>query len=225
MIILHGENLVLSRQRLTEKVASFQGEIIRFQGDQLTLTDLKQALESSSLFGQDRLVVIENLFSQRPSQRKDELIAYCRQEKPDNLLLWERKTIDGRRLRSFSQAKIEIFKLSPLIFKFLDSLNPENKKNSLLFFRQTLKQEAVELIFYLLCRRIRNLIIAADLGFPGLTSMAPWQKTRLVSQAKKFSLPRLLAAYQILLKIDTKQKTGQAAFSLTSQLDLWLTSF
>ena len=222
MLVIHGENITASRQRLTGQLKSFSGEIIRLDGKKITLTELKQALESSSLFGSDRLVVIENLFSRPASKIRDKLLQYCKDNQPQNLIIWDRKKIDGRALTAFKQA--EKFEIRPIIFKFLESLTPHNQKNNLGLLHQCLQQDPVEMIFYMICRQARLLILAHDLGEKGLPNMVPWQKTKLVRQANRFSLKQLLHLYKKLLIIDYQQKTGQAAFSLNHQLDLLLSS-
>lgn len=224
MLILHGENTVLSRHKLIGFTQNFKGEIVRLEGGKLSLTDLKQAVESSSLFGQKRLVVIENLFTRRPSADKEKLLKYLKEQKSTNLIIWERKTIDGRSLISFKFAQIEKFVIPAIIFKFLDSLSPQNKAKTLFLCHQILRQEPPEMIFYMLTRRIRNLLIVKDLGEKGLEKMAPWQKAKLARQAKQFNLKQLLFFYQNLLKIDWQQKTGRAPMPLVSQLDLLIAS-
>jgi len=224
MLIFHGENIVASRQKLIDKLKRFQGETIRLEGEKINLTQLKQALETQSLFGQEKLVVVENLFSRPTSKAKENFLHYIKENKPPNLVVWERKTIDGRVLVSFKFAQIEKFVVPAIIFKFLDSLSPQNKKNSLFLMHQCLKKDAPEMVFYMLSRQIRNLIIAADLGEKGLERMAPWQKGKFIRQAKNFSLQQLLNFYKKLSEIDWQQKTGRATIPLASQLDLLLAS-
>jgi DNA polymerase III delta subunit len=225
MIILHGENIVASRQALEKEILAFKergaDEIITLDGGKLELTELKQALESASLLGKDRLVVIENLLSATKSKRKEEAINYLSQEgKKTPLILWEPKEIGKLGLKKLaSKAKINLFKIPPLIFKFLDSLSPQDKKNSLKLLHQCLRADSPEIVFYMICRQIRLLIIARDLGKKGLP-LAPWQQAKFLSQAQKFNLDQLLKIQQRLLKIDYEQKTGRAALPLASQLDL-----
>lgn len=227
MLILHGENLVASRKRLKEEIDNFRlkfkGEVVKFEGSQLDLTQIKQAVEASSLFGLQRLVVIENLFSSLSSAEKQKIVNYLKQDLPKNLLVWERKKIDNRILTPFRTRTIQ-FDLTPIIFRFLDSLAPNDQKLSLSLFHQCLAQDSPEMIFYMLTRQIKLLIIAKDLGKKGLTQMAGWQQDRLIRQAKRFDIAQLIKIYQQLLKIDWQQKTGQAPYNLASQLDLFLAS-
>jgi len=224
MLILHGENKERSRAILNGKIKQFEGEVIKLEGEKINLTDLKQATESRSIFGKEKLIVIFNLFSRPPGKEKQKLIEYCRKENPRNLIIWEGKKVDGRILSHFASAQIEQFNLPPIIFRFLDSLSPTSKKPSLILLHQCLTQETPEIVFYMLCRHIKDLIIAADLGKEGLNEYPSWKKEKLVRQAKKFSLKKLIDLYQKLLEIDYQQKTGNTSFSLVFRLDLLVTS-
>lgn len=224
MLILHGQNIVLSRNKLREKTKNFFGETIILNGEKISLTDLKQAIESQSLFGQDRLVIIERLFSRPSGKAKEELLKYLKSENPQNLIIWEGKKVDGRVLTPFKQVKVEKFDLAPLIFKFLDSLSPKSKKISLSILHQCLVHDAPGVVFFMLCRQVKDLIIANDLGEKGLSELPVWKRGKLIRQAKGFGLKKLLWLYRQLLKIDYEQKTGKTPLSLSSQLDLLIAS-
>jgi len=226
-MILHGENNLLSRQRLTSEIANFknktQGEVLKFEGSNLSSMDLRQALESPSLLGKIYLVVIENLFSGRISKEKEKIINYLKREWPKNLIIWEGKKIDGRTLTSF-KGQVLRFDLDPVIFRFLDSLSPGKAKISLTLLHQCLTQDPPEIIFFMLARQIRHLILAADLGKKGLGQMESWRAEKLIRQARYFTLIKLMKIYRQLLKIEVQQKTGQTPFTLSSQLDLLIAS-
>jgi DNA polymerase III delta subunit len=228
MIILHGENTVLSRQRLKEEIETFKekskGEVLKFEAQNLTLVDFQQAIESPSLISNERLVILEGLFGGRKNNQKEKILGYLKKNNPENLIIWEGKKIDGRTLLSF-KAKVFKFDLPLVIFRFLDSLFPGNSRNSLELFHQCLEQDPPELIFFLMARQFRMLILAVDLGQEGLPKMQNWQIGKLIHQGQKFGLQPLLALYKELLKIDWQQKTGQTPFNLVSQLDLFLASF
>jgi DNA polymerase III delta subunit len=238
MMILHGENNLLSRQKLTNEIANFklktQGEILRHDGHNLNLMDLRQSLESASLFrakretrvsllGDSRLVIIENLFSGRVGKEKQKIIDYLKKTVAQNLIIWEGKKIDGRTLTSF-KGQVLRFDLDPVIFRFLDSLSPGKAKISLTLLHQCLTQDPPEIIFFMLARQIRHLILAADLGKKGLGQMESWRAEKLIRQARYFTLIKLMKIYRQLLKIEVQQKTGQTPFTLSSQLDLLIAS-
>ncbi len=226
-IILHGENIVASRERLIQliKLAKKQGvrDIIRLNGTKIIQGELIQSIESGSLFGTDKLVVIERLLSRPVSKEKNQLISYLgRLDANENLILWEEKSIAAGTLNKLKNFTFEVFKISPVIFKFLDSVRPKNATEILNYKQAATALDAPELVFYLLARRITDLIIAKDK--PNQLKNSPWQKTRLISQASNFTLDKLLDFHHQLLVLDESQKTGTAILPLTSQLDLTLAS-
>lgn len=224
MLILHGENLAASRLALSQKIVTGKNsshEIISLSGTEINLTTIKQALESLTMFSPHRLVVIESLLSAPKSLERQKILDFLKKGAFTNLILWESKKIDGRTLTSL-KAETLTFNLSPLIFRFLDTLIPNNQKNVLYWLHQCLAQDPPELIFYMLSRQIRLLILAADLGPKGLPGMPEWRQGKLISQGKRIGLAKLLELYRQLLEIDYQQKTGQTPLNLAFQLDLFL---
>jgi DNA polymerase III delta subunit len=222
---LHGENIVKSRQFLTEiieKSREKEREIESLNGSQLTIEQVRAALGSDSLFGKGKLVIIENLYSSPKSKRKEALIDFIKKSDFENdLILWERKEIRRKMSVKF---KIEIFKLSTAVFKFLESLKPDNQTESLRLLSEVKKKESGEMIFYLLIRQVRFLLLTKDLGEKGLKELQSWQKRRFLSQTKYFTFGQLKKLYQRLQEIDYQQKTSRTPFSLTSELDLLVAS-
>ncbi len=221
---LHGDNQVSSRNKLTDLTTQAREdnkEIIQLDGFKMNLNQLIQALEASSLFGQEKLVIIENLFSRQKSQEKENLIQYFKKESitPD-LILWEKKEIPGTTARWLPKDwQYQVFKTPVVIFKFLDSFKSHNQKQMLTLLHQCIRADSAEMVFYMLARRIRELIIAFDLGKPGLKG-APWQIGKLVHQAKNFTLEQLKEVYARLLNIDIDIKTGRSFMPLDWHLDL-----
>lgn len=228
LFLLHGENIVQSRRRLVElreKLKNQSKESVKLDGEKVSLGEIKQALEAKSLFGDRRLVILENLLSSPASKRQKEIVNYFLKEKINlSLIVWEKKEIRGVGLTKLkSKFKIEIFKIPALIFKLLDSLKPDNSKAMISLFHQ-IDQKEPEFIFHMLCQRIRQLILAKDLGKKGLEGLQGWQQARLLNQTANFKLSQLLGFYHQLLEIDYQQKTSQTPFGLFSTLDLLFAS-
>lgn len=203
-------------------------EIVALDGKKVNLTDLKQALEARSLFGQEKSVVVENLISLKHKSIKTkkqpgDIFDYLKSLPGDvDLVLWEGKKIDGRQLIRFKNAKIQLFKTPAIIFKFLESIRPGNARLMLNLLGSCLKTEPAELVFYMTVRQLRMLLLVKDLGKKGAPRLAPWQHIRLTSQANCFTMDKLLKVYKELLKIDWQQKTGRAPFDLRKSLELLL---
>ena len=197
-VLLHGDNQVASRQKLEQIIKSHRQEKIHLDGQKINETDLRQALESHSFFGDEKVVIIENLAS-RP------LVNLLVAEPNTPIIVWQPKQIAVSAYKSF---QIELFKTPATIFKFLDSMRPP------------LPNEAAELVLYMLGRRVSDLIIASDK--PELLKQAPWQKSQLIAQAKKHSLSKLMSLHTQLLELEYSHKTGNNILPLASELDLML---
>lgn len=239
--LLHGNNQELSRLALSDLIKNLPPcggiglgpkefpvvgqtkEIINLDGESINLTELIQSLESLSLLSLDKIIVIENLFSRPVSKAKEELIKYLKTNPINtNLIFWERKLISGTVLRWLPKSwHLKLYKTSPIIFSLLDNLRPNNEFELLNTLSQCLKTDKPELIFYLIIQRMRDLMLALDLGAGGLKS-SPWQINKLIKQSSKFTLNKLTFFYKKLLTIDFEIKTGVSLMPLSYQLDLLL---
>ena len=222
--ILHGENLPESRQYLlniVETAANSGVEVVTFQGNKATLADIKGSLSSNTLLGGNRLVVIENLLGGQKSAEKAKVISYLKEDKYDSdLLIWEDKEIKG--MATFLKAEVICFRVDQIIFQFLESLRPGNSQETLQLLGTLKTQGDAEMIFYMLIRQFRFLVMAKD---NALDSMPTWQKQKFLSQSRNFSQENLQKIYRDLLDIDFKQKTSGDPYSLDSRLDLLMASF
>ncbi|MDP3998862.1 MAG: hypothetical protein Q8P89_04585 [bacterium] len=225
--ILHGEDTVKSRQELDNLKRQAGGlELINLSGSQLNLTELKQALESQSLFGQEKLVILENLLGRKKDKEQGKIVDYLKAEEPKTgLILWEDREISRTVLRSFSKATLKIFKLDPLLFRFLEALKPGENLKMIEAFRQAQTQDEVNLLFYMLIRQFRLLLFlrtGEKAGLEELDRMADWQKARLNKQAQYFTLEKLRQIYRQFLETDYREKSGLASYSLAQTLELFL---
>lgn len=234
LILLHGDHIVASRADLTRRIedAKSQGKEVRqLDGNSIDAPGLTQALESSSLFGGTVLVVIEGLLTKLgkkaslPAGREKQAIQLAdiikRSGETIDIILWEGKEI-GKILTGLLGAKVsvQLFKTPVVIFKLLDSIAPGRAPALLTLLSESLALDAAELIFTLLVRRVRQLIQLRDGVTPD--GLQGWQAARLTSQAKLFTMDKLLSMEKNLLHIDISIKTGSSPFLLAQQLELFL---
>jgi len=221
MVLIHGDNQALSREYLgllVQKAKVKNQEIVRLDGYSASITDVIQAQDSQSMFSDAKLVIIENLLRRANSAEKGAILKIL----DKGIILWEGKKINQATIAKLGNVQVKLFKIPAIIFKFLDSLWPGNEKNLISLLNQVTGQEPVELVFYLLSRRISQLIIAKDLGKNGLSAMPDWQQGKLLHQAQKFSLIKLKNIYKRLLELDTRQKTGGSLLDLAGQLSIMI---
>jgi len=100
MYILHGENIVKSRQKLTELISKAKNsdrQVKTLAAKKLTTPELEQSLGNQSLFGVEQTIIIEELHSLPTSKRKKELIEQisAASTQPDGssveIILWEKR--------------------------------------------------------------------------------------------------------------------------------------
>ena len=226
--ILHGENVLASRNILESIKNQHKGnEIITLDGRKINLTGVKQALEAGSMFASGRLVIIENLFLGKGKNQQEILDYIAENSAAPDLIIWEEKEVPRNLLIKVPKAKVLFLKSPPILFKFLESIKPNNQYEMLNLIEQCLKVESPEMIFYMLVRQVRLLTLIKDgitSGTPELNRLAPWQKEKFSRQAKYFSLEALIDIYHKLLEIEYREKSGQSPLDLSKTLELFLTN-
>jgi len=213
MIIIHGENTSGSYARLTALLESFSKnnrQILSFNAGEISLTNIEQALSPTDLFGSEIVLVLNNLFSGTKSKQKELLkkVLVSKTNKP--IIIYETKEISASSLKSYNQVQIEVFKVSPQIFKFVESLSPG--KPSIVQFDRLTKDTEQEFIFAMIVRQIRILITAKT--NPSMLKTAPFIKSKLLNQAGQFSLDKLLDLHRRLYLIDRQIKLGETPLNL-----------
>ena len=186
-----------ARQDLTKQQIVFKS----FNEANLNTESLTQCLEAKSLFKENQAVAIENLFN---APEFPALIDIIKKNADKTILIWQKNNLNFgliRELQLLKSIRLQSFKVQPIVFTFLDGLRPHSARISLNLFYQALKIQPVELIFYLLGRRISQLISRRG-GY--------------------FNLQQLLNLHQQLLTAEFNLKSGRSDLSLTLQLDLIL---
>ena len=223
MVILHGENTVQSRNALSallDKARSEQKQIIRLEAKKLESQNLIEELGASSLFGEPRVILIEELHSLPTSARKTQLIKQIGGLSADDaeVILWEKRQLTPTMLKQFPQARNQEFKLTKYLFNWLDTINGQNKLNQKMF-DSAIEQDGEMMLFTMLIRQIRLLIQVKE----GKTaSLAPFMVGKLKKQSETFSLPQLLQLHHKLLLLDLAQKTSASVLTLQQELELLL---
>lgn len=219
MIIIHGDDVVASRNKLNlwlEEIRSRGLESDKFDAGDLDLTSLTQILDSTGLFGATHAVVIFSPFSQIKSKKNTSLINFLKDKQKYPIAIYENKSINANSLKSFNQAEISKHEYPQIIFQFLESLKPNNQKISLQFYKDLIAQgQAPELIFAMITRHIRMLIQASSGSSHG---SSPWLMKKLSLQAKVIGINKLLILHKDLYHIDKAIKTGRNNLSLSTNL-------
>ena len=233
--IIHGDDISASRKYFQD-LKSKEKNVVSFGDGKITITDLVQNIEGSSLFGDTKSIFIEEFLTKlkKTNEESKEILEFLiKNYKSANFALWESKEISKRDLFIFKDAIIKNFKLPQSIFLFLDNLKPNSHLPGgnlpLKLFHQMLDSEIKEeLILFMMQRQFRLLLSLChperSEGFQidEISRLAPWQRSKLDKQAKSFSEEDLKKIYEKLYEIELAQKTGTLPLSLTQTIDFLL---
>ncbi|RJQ37868.1 hypothetical protein C4559_03015 [Candidatus Microgenomates bacterium] len=222
--LIHGDDAASSRKYLNEEKQK-SNDSSAFGGEKLTLSDLTQVIEGGGLFSDEKNIFIEDFLKRKPGTEFNEIIALVeKNSKSINIYFWESKELTKKQTSLFKSPKIMLFKFPQYVFSLMDSIKPGNGKNLLAMLYQN-KNIDIELIFYMLIRQIRLLLVLSDNSneqIDEVKRMAPWQKSKLQKQSSFFSVDELKNIYKKLYEIDLAQKTGNLNLSLEQTIDILL---
>ena len=228
--IIHGSDIVTSRKFFFEQKNNFPEANI-LDGEKITITDLTQVFDGGGLFAEEKTVFIEHLFNRKKKKTEFQSISeYLHTKTTHNIILWEGKELDKGALTVFKTTLPRVFKLPQTLFMLLDNLKPDNSKQLITLFHQTLATTDPEMIFFMLVRQVRLLLALSpsqanyhtDHVIDELKRLAPWQKTKLQQQAALFTKDQLLILYDKLFAIESGQKTGTLPNTILTSIDFFL---
>jgi hypothetical protein len=205
IIVLHGEDTEKSYERLVKFMESARSRNWEIITDQFPATP--------SLFGVERLIVYRDfkLLSQTDIKKFTKF--------DGTLVIYHQAVLSQAFLKSLPRdTKIEKFDLPKLLYVFLESISPGNEKKSVKILHDLTRNTVVELVFYMLCRHLRDLYwVLVD---PSSMMIPSWRLGRLRTQAEKFGVDLLKQMINKLSEIDIEVKTGTS--DLASSLDLFI---
>lgn len=227
LYLLHGDRTDASREKLLALKSAASGKEIReLDGTTLRETDLIQALESSSLFGGDIMVVIERFLGSAKKREKAFSLMLTRilqASASADVVLYEEKEIEKTTIAKLGRnARVLLFKTPAALFPFLDCIRPGNHAEMLTRFCLLMESEAPELVFSHMVRRVRQLMQILDAAGPA--GLADWQRARLTTQARHFTMDKLVAMHERLLQTDIAVKSNISPFALRQHIEQILIS-
>ncbi|MEX2007853.1 MAG: hypothetical protein WD992_03710 [Candidatus Levyibacteriota bacterium] len=221
--IIHGDDTGSSRKFFMDKKGKSALPVIK--GEDLALLDIKQKI-GAGLFEKPEAIFVEGfIVNSKPGKRLDEVSEYLKKHSKDiDIYFWERKELSKKQLSQFGTAvTVETFKIPKNTFGFLDGLRPGNGRRNVELFHSALAGSSDELLFFMLVRQFRLLLaVSSNSPIGEVKRLAPWQKSKLLSQVRLFTPEQLRKIYKNLYEIDLGQKTGSLTMPLTQTIDFFL---
>jgi hypothetical protein len=225
LTIIHGENLIKSRDKLFQMKQSAKKdgqELTTLIAKKINEKVLENALFAKDLFGQKHCLIIEELHSlPRSKKRSSYLEAIIQASQFMDIVLWEKKSLSKTNLKKLGQARLNFFPMSKTLWQLLDHFSPQEKtkKKQLQLLQKAIEQDSAEFCLVMISKRVSDLI-AVTAG--ANIAMHPFVQKKLQKQKKLFTLKKLLVLHQKLYQLDNKIKHSSNLLNLASELDLLL---
>jgi len=221
LTILCGEDNLSSRKYLLELKEDFRKK--NFEIIEIHFSRLEELAGwrnfSVSLFTPNQVYFTESLNKKvsKTNIKFGKIFDLIVKSKEIILYDWENQ-LTQRELKITKGAVIKEFKPQETIFKLLDFCYPGNLKSFVSTLHNLPEKTADYLIFSMLAKHIRNLIIVKNGQQP--SGLQSWQTGKLKFQAKFWKTDSLIAFYQALFRIDLTSKTSKNPFQILNSLDL-----
>lgn len=216
--LVHGDDLEKIENHLVE--VSSKKKLERIEASKIKTKELEEKLLGESLFGDERLYLIESFFK---NKGKKELLGVIQANRENiSLVFVERVKLTKRDLAFLKFDHISEYFLPQYYFKFLDEFYPKNGANLSNLYVELLKTMTAEQVFYSLVKRIRALIaVKFNLTTHSeIARFAPWQLGKLKSQARMWEEKTLADFYKKLYEVEVKMKSGGLPVTLEKYLDI-----
>ena len=213
--VIHGDNSLASYEQLQKLIESAKNK--GFFITKITEKDEKIAeiLSKQDLFNEKRLIVVNDWDNLKLTDIK--WINDHKKNYDIALIIYKNKTISKTFLNKIEKIdKVELFDVPKIIWSFMESFYPKNTTNCLKFLNEIIKKNAVEFVFAMLARHLRDVYWAT---LPGSEKeFQSWRFSKLKFQAKKMGNEKVKEILRIMGEIDIKVKTTNS--NLKDELDL-----
>jgi len=221
--IICGENSVEAYNYFLEEKKKFlKQNYAVLEIDSSKISDLiSWQSENLSLFAEKKVFFTRNLNSKinKKNQMMIKIINQIINDKKINLIDFE-EGIEKRKIKIQKNVLIKELKIPVSIFHFLDNIYPKNLQKAIKILNSLSKTTAIELIFFMLTKRIRQLLL---IKFNNkIEDLQLWQLKKLNFQAKLWSKEKLIHFYQALFQLEIKVKTSGNPFDLKKSIELLL---
>lgn len=185
--IFHGDNQFDSRTAFNDILDKYKNaENLRLDSKNTDPDLINVFLQSSSLFNDQKVLAITNLFS-APRANLDKIIKIINKTTNCDIIIWQDKKLTLAQINSLPKPKVQSYALDNKLFSCLNAIKPKNLKTFIPAYEDLIKTGIYDLFLYLFKGNIRKQ----------LTSYS------------HFSESSLKRTYLTLIELDFQNKTGQ----------------
>ena len=224
--IFCGEDSVAARAAYIKTINSYkekQLEILSLPSS--SILDIKKGLANNlSLFSSQKVFCIENLekysFKKSTKATKNdvyEALVSIASDKSIILLDFEDEK-QARELKLKDLATVHESKPAISIFKLMDECIPLNKEQFIKSLRAVCETQDEMFVFIMFTRYVRNLVLA--LAEAQAAKLPPWQRFKIIGQARKWDKQKLTNFYSGLIKIEINAKTSADPYGIRKSLEI-----
>lgn len=187
IFIFHGDDQYQSLQAFQLKTEDYKNfEQLRFDNKTIDFEKLNQFVNSQSLFGSNKVLILDNPYS-LVKANLDKLQKIIQNNKDVDIIIWQERSLKPTENSIFGKATVTKFPLDKKLFACLNALKPGNIHSFCSLYQQTILQEPFELFFFWLKNNIHK----------NLTTYS------------KFPEDKLKNTYLQLIEMEYQYKTGQ----------------
>lgn len=224
--IFCGEDSIKARAAYTKQIEKYKrdsAEIVTLSGK--SIVEVERGIANNlNLFASQTILCTENLekagFRKSTKAKTDEIFeAIVSLAKSKHVVVLDFE--DGKQARQLKLKDIAtVFESKPTtsIFKLLEICYPGNKDSFIQSLRTVCETQDEQFVFIMLTRHIRLLVLLATGG--SSAKLPPWQKYKLIDQAKRWQEKNLLAFYSGLIKIEIMIKTSSNPYGVAKSLEI-----
>ena len=188
--IFHGENQQQSRQELNKAIEKLNStNFLRLNKKEIELEKINNFLNTASLFKNQKILILSNFFSIHKNTL--DKISNILKNSKESIFIWQNKKLTSTQLKNFPHSQVRYFTAGKTLFACVYSIKPNNLKQFITLYRQTIKTEPFELLLYFIKNNLKKQLQT----YSGL------------DQSK------LKNAYLRLIELDYKNKTGKLSVS------------
>ena len=224
--LIYGDDIDQARNKFNA-VLEGKTRITKVNFEKATLDEIIQTLESQDLFENRRTIVIENIKNNSLFDKILNKLLSFKNDSVVDIVLWADEVLDAKLVAKLKGIQAYPFLLPKFLFPLLDALLPNQGKKSVELLAKVREGMADELIFFMIVKRIRTLLLLKagnTSDFDETSRMQSWQLSKMSGQLNAWDEKKLISFYQKLFSLETGMKTSTLPLTLGQHLDILLLS-